>query len=433
MKILTERMEANRTDSHTMERYEATGGYTALRKGLLEMTPEQVAAEVKASNIRGRGGANFPAGVKWGFLAPAKPAYLVVNADESEPGTFKDRQLLERDPHQLVEGVILTSYAVGVNHAFIYVRGEYPKPARRLQHAVEDAYAKGYLGSNILDSGFDLDITVHLGAGAYICGEESALLNSLEGRRGEPRLKPPFPAVEGLYSKPTIVNNVETLSNIPWIVTNGGLAYAAIGPEKSAGTRMISLSGHVKNPGNHEIVMGMSWRDLIYEVGGGIREDRGLKAWIPGGSSAPWFVPAEHLDTPVTIDDVGQRGSMLGSGAVIVMDDSTDVIAAAHRIVRFYAHESCGQCTPCREGCSWLERILNRILIGRGRPADIDLLLDVCDGISPGLTWPPAMTTICPLGPSATAPVVSLMKYFRDEVEARINAEARVSKEAVHG
>jgi NADH-quinone oxidoreductase subunit F len=398
-----------------------------LRKGLLELGAEKVAAEVKSSNIRGRGGANFPAGVKWGFLAPARPAYLVINADESEPGTFKDRQLLERDPHQLIEGVILTSFAVGVNHAFIYVRGEYPKPARRVQRAVEEAYAKGYLGTDILGSGFNLDVTVHLGAGAYICGEESALLNSLEGRRGEPRLKPPFPAVEGLYSKPTIVNNVETISNIPWIVNNGGQAYAGIGPEKSAGTRMISLSGHVNKPGNYEIVMGMSWRDLIYDVGGGILEGRELKAWIPGGSSAPWFVPAEHIDTLVTIDDVGQQGSMLGSGAVIVMDDSTDVIAAAHRIVRFYDHESCGQCTPCREGCSWLEWIFNRILSGKGRPEDIDLLLDVSDGISPGLTWPPVMTTICPLGPSATAPVVSLMKYFRDEVEARI------AREVAHG
>jgi NADH-quinone oxidoreductase subunit F len=426
MKILTERMEAHRSDSNTIERYEATGGYTALRKGLVEMGAEAIAAEVKSSNIRGRGGANFPAGVKWGFLAPAKPAYLVINADESEPGTFKDRQLLERDPHQLVEGVILTAFSLGINHAFIYVRGEYPKPARRLQRAVDEAYAKGYVGTNILDTGFDLDITVHLGAGAYICGEESALLNSLEGRRGEPRLKPPFPAVVGLYSKPTIINNVETISNVPWIINNGGLAYSSIGPEKSAGTRMLSLSGHVSKPGNYEIVMGMSWRDLIYDIGGGMRDDRGLKAWIPGGSSAPWFVPEEHLDTPVTIDDVAQNGSMLGSGAVIVMDDSTNVVAAAHRVVRFYAHESCGQCTPCREGTTWLERILYRILSGRGRLADVDLLLDVSDGISPGLTWPPVMTTICPLGPSATAPVMSLMRYFRDEVEAMINEEMSV-------
>jgi NADH-quinone oxidoreductase subunit F len=426
MKILTERMDAHRTDSHTMERYEATGGYTALRKGMLEIGAEAIAAEVKASNIRGRGGANFPAGVKWGFLAPAKPAYLVINGDESEPGTFKDRQLLERDPHQLVEGVILTSFALGINHAFIYIRGEYPKPARRVQHAVDAAYDKGYVGKNILDTGFDLEITVHLGGGAYICGEESALLNSLEGRRGEPRLKPPFPAVAGLYAKPTIVNNVETISNVPWIVNNGGIAYASVGPDTSAGTRMISLSGHINKPGNYEIVMGMTWRELIFELGGGIPNGRELKAWIPGGSSAPWFVPGEHLDTPVTIDDVGKHGSMLGSGAIIIMDDSTDLIAAAHRIVRFYAHESCGQCTPCREGTSWLERIFNRIISGQGRMADIDLLLDISDGISPGLTWPPAMTTICPLGPSATAPVVSLMRYFRDEVEARINTGVAV-------
>jgi len=412
-------VDAYRKKSHTIKRYEATGGYSALRKGF-EIGPEAIAAEVKASNIRGRGGANFPAGVKWGFLAAARPAYLVVNGDESEPGTFKDRQLLERDPHQLIEGVILSSYALDVHHAFIYIRGEYPKPARRVQQAVDSAYERGYLGKKILGTGFDLDVTVHLGAGAYICGEESALISSLEGRRGEPRIRPPFPAVEGLYSKPTIVNNVETISNVPWIVKNGGAAYAEIGPEKSAGTRMISMSGHINNPGNYEIVMGMTWRDLFYGIGGGIPEGRELKAWIPGGSSAPWLVPDEHLDTIVTIDDVDAQGSMLGSGAIIVMDDSTDVVAAAHRIVRFYAHESCGQCTPCREGTTWMERVFNRILAGQGRPADLDLLLDISDGISPGLTWPPAMTTICPLGPSATAPVVSLMRHFRKEVEERI-------------
>ena len=426
MKILTERMDAHRSDSHTLARYEATGGYRALRKALTGMDTETVTAEVKASNIRGRGGANFPAGVKWGFLAPAKPAYLVVNADESEPGTFKDRQLMERDPHQLIEGVIISSYALGVNHAFIYVRGEYPKPARRVQHAIDEAYAAGYLGTDILGAGLNLDVTVHLGGGAYICGEESALLNSLEGKRGEPRIKPPFPAVEGLYAKPTIVNNVETLSNVPWIINNGGAVYAGIGPDTSAGTRLISLSGHINNPGNYEIVMGMSWRELFFELGGGIPRGRELKAWIPGGSSAPWFVPAAHLDTPVTIDDVGKHGSMMGSGAIIVMDDTTNVVAAAHRIVRFYAHESCGQCTPCREGTTWLERIFHRILSGRGRMEDIELLLDVSDGISPGLAWPPLMTTICPLGPSATAPVVSLMQYFREEVEAMIKGEVPV-------
>jgi len=419
--ILTTRMEANPADSNTLETYRASGGYTAL-PAALAMTPDDVTEQAKASNIRGRGGAGFPCGVKWGFLADSFPRYLVVNGDESEPGTFKDRQLLERDPHQLLEGIIITSYALGVNQAFVYIRGEYPKPARRVQRAVDEAYAAGLLGSDILGSGLELDVTVHLGAGAYICGEETALLNSLEGRRGEPRIKPPFPAVAGLYASPTIVNNVETISNIPWIVTNGGAAYAAIGPETSAGTRLFSLSGHINRPGNYEIVMGMTWRDLIYDLGGGIPGDRALKCWIPGGASAPWFVPEEHLDVPVTIDDAGANGSMLGSGAVVVMDDTTNVVAAAHRIVRFFAHESCGQCTPCREGTTWMERILSRILEGTGRRADLELLLDVSDNISPGLRWPPAQTTICPLGPSAVSPITSIMRHFRDEVEAMVSA-----------
>ena len=417
--ILFARMQAHPRDSHTLARYEATGGYAALRKAL-QMTPAAVAAEVKASNLRGRGGAGFPMGVKWGFLAPATPHYLVVNADESEPGTFKDRQLLERDPHQLVEGIVISAYALGVTHAFVYVRGEYARPARRLQRAVDEARAAGYVGRNVAGSGHDVEITVHLGAGAYICGEETALLNSLEGKRGEPRIKPPFPAVEGLYALPTIVNNVETLSNVPWIVIHGGTAYDAIGPEGSRGTRLFSLSGHVEKPGNYEIVMGMSWRDLIYGLGGGITGGRALKTWIPGGASAPWFVPSLHLEEPVTIDDTGRLGSMLGSGAVVVMDETTNVVAAALSIVRFFAHESCGQCTPCREGTSWLERILERILRGEGRPADLDLLLDVSDNISPGLRWPPAMTTICPLGPSVVSPITSIMRHFRAEVAAMI-------------
>jgi hypothetical protein len=281
--ILTTRMDAHPSDSHTLSRYEQTGGYATLRRALAEMQPDQITAEVKASNLRGRGGANFPCGVKWGFLAPSEPRYLVINADESEPGTFKDRQLLERDPHQLLEGIIISSFAIGAHQAFVYVRGEYPRPARRMQRAVEEAYAAGYLGTDILGSGFDLDVTVHLGGGAYICGEETALLNSLEGRRGEPRLKPPFPAVEGLYAKPTIVNNVETISNIPWIVEHGGAAFDAIGPEGSRGTRLFSLSGHVRKPGNYEVVMGLSWRELIYDVGGGIRDGNALKAWLDPG------------------------------------------------------------------------------------------------------------------------------------------------------
>lgn len=418
--ILTKRMVAHPSDSHTLSRYLETGGYVALRKALFDMSTDEIIAEVKASNMRGRGGAGFPMGVKWGFLAPATPRYLVVNCDESEPGTFNDRQLTERDPHQLLEGIVIASYALGVEHAFVYIRGEYPKAARRLQHAIEEAHNAGYLGANILDSGYSLDVTIHLGGGAYICGEETALLNSLEGRRGEPRLKPPFPAVEGLYAKPTIVNNVESIANVPWIVENSGAAYAAIGPERSAGMKMVSVSGHVNKPGNYEIELGMSWREFIYDIAGGIRNGLELKAWIPGGASAPWFVPDVHLDTPFTIDDVASNGSMLGAGAVIVMDENTNVVAAAHRLVYFFADESCGQCTPCREGTIWLADVLKRILDGNGRPEDIDLLLSISEGISPGLKWPPVMTTICPLGPSAVSPITSITRYFRPEIEAMI-------------
>ena len=416
--ILTQRMEDYPADSHRLERYEATGGYSSLRSALESIEPEEIVGQVKESNIQGRGGAAFPTGVKWGFLASTTPRYLIVNGDESEPGTFKDRQLLERDPHQLIEGIVISSYALGVNRAFIYIRGEFPKSARRVQRAIEEAYTAGYLGKDILGSGLDVDITVHLGAGAYICGEETALLNSLEGKRGEPRIKPPFPAVAGLYARPTIVNNVETVSNIPWILRRGGDSYAAIGDQSSPGTRMFSLSGHINLPGNYEIAMGITWRELIYEIGGGIPDGKELKCWIPGGASAPWFVPAEHIDTLVTKDDVARNGSMLGSGAVVVMDETTNVVAVAHRIVKFFAHESCGQCTPCREGTTWLERVLGRILNGHGRAMDLDMLLDISDNISPGLRWPPAMTTICPLGPSAVSPVVAIMKYFREEVEA---------------
>ncbi|HUG75749.1 MAG TPA: NADH-quinone oxidoreductase subunit NuoF [Acidimicrobiia bacterium] len=422
-RILTTLMTEHPTDSHTLSRYEAAGGYTALRSALT-MKPEEIVEQVKASNLKGRGGAGFPTGVKWGFLAPGAERYLVVNADESEPGTFKDRQLLERDPHQVLEGVLISAFALDVHRVFVYVRGEYPRPARRMQAAIDEARGAGLVGDDVAGSGYAIEVSVHLGAGAYICGEETALLNSLEGRRGEPRIKPPFPAVAGLYALPTIVNNVETLANVPWIVTNGGSAYDAIGPEGSRGTRMFSLSGHIERPGNYELVMGMSWRDLIYDVGGGVRDGRDLKAWIPGGASAPWFVPALHLDTPVTDDDVGRLGSMLGSGAVVVMDETTNVVAAALSIVKFFAHESCGQCTPCREGTTWMEQILERILHGAGRPSDLDLLLDISDNISPGLRWPPAMTTICPLGPSAVSPITSIMRHFRGEVEEMVMAGA---------
>ncbi|GIU91525.1 MAG: NADH-quinone oxidoreductase subunit F [Acidimicrobiia bacterium] len=420
-RLVTRRMADHPADSHTIERYEATGGYSQARRSL-QMGRERLVELVKESGLLGRGGAAFPAGMKWSFLAPARPAYLVVNADESEPGTYKDRQLLERDPHQLVEGIIIAAVANEVHHAFVYVRGEYARPARRLQRAVEEAYGRGYLGKDIFGSDYDLEVVVHLGAGAYICGEETALLNSLEGHRGEPRLKPPyFPAATGLYGKPTIVNNVETISNLPHILELGADGFRKLGHPEDTGTFLFSVSGHVRKPGNYELPHGITWRELIFEVAGGLREGRTLKCWIPGGASAPWFVPADHLDLEITKDATGRAGSMLGSGAVVVMDDTTCVVRAAQRIVRFFAHESCGQCTPCREGTSWLEMILGRIEEGAGREVDVDVLLDVADNISVGLAWPPRMTTICPLGPSAVSPVSSITRYFKDEIMAHIH------------
>ena len=427
--LLTKHMRENPENSHLIEVYEKNNGYSAAKKALKENNPGEIIEEIKTSNIRGRGGAGFPTGVKWGFLAEDEERYLVINADESEPGTFKDRILLERDPHQLIEGVIITCFASNISKAFIYVRGEYAKPARRVQDAVEQAYEKGYLGKNIFDSGKDLEVVVHLGAGAYICGEETALLNSLEGRRGEQRLKPPyFPAVKGLYNKPTLVNNVETISSVPWIINNSGKDYANLGVEGSTGTRIFSLSGHVNTPGNFEIEMGCSFGEFIDTFGKGIRENKSVKAYIPGGASAPWFT-GEQLDIKMTIDDVADAGSMLGSGAVVVMDEDTNLVLAAKSIVSFFAHESCGQCTPCREGTTWLEMILDRIASGRGRASDIDLLLDVCDNISPGLTWPPKMTTICPLGPSAVSPITSLMHSFREEVESLLPRKVLINNE----
>ena len=418
--LVTRRMVDHPTDSHTLDRYEATGGYAQAKRSL-GMTRDELVEEVKASGLLGRGGAAFSAGLKWSFLAPARPAYLVVNGDESEPGTFKDRQLLERDPHQMIEGIIITSIANEVHHAFVYIRGEYPKPARRVQAAVDEAYAKGYLGKGIFGSDYDLEVTVHLGGGAYICGEETALINSLEGQRGEPRLKPPyFPAAKGLYMLPTIVNNVETVSNLPHILEMGADGYTKVSDNPDTGTFMMSLSGHVNKPGNYELPHGITWRHLIYEVGGGIRDGKELKAWIPGGASAPWFVPEKHLDLEITKEATAAAGSMLGSGAVIVMDEDTCMVRAAERVVRFFAHESCGQCTPCREGTTWLEMILRRIETGEGRAIDLELAVDVSDGISIGLAWPPKMTTICPLGPSAVSPIMALREYFKEEVEAHV-------------
>jgi NADH-quinone oxidoreductase subunit F len=414
-KIVSSRSEFE--DSFTIERYLATGGYSALKKAL-GMFPEQVAAEVDEASLLGRGGAGFPAGRKWSMLRKSPLSYLVVNGDESEPATFKDHYLTERDPHQLIEGTIIAAYALQVSQVFIFMRGEFALGLERVQQAVNEAYEHGALGSKIFGSDFSIDIVVHPGAGAYICGEETALLEALEGKRGFPRIKPPFfPAITGLYGEPTVVNNVETMSNLPWIITNGGAAFAALGTGRSTGTRLFALSGRVKNPGVYEVEMVKNtFRDLIFDpqFGGGIIGDKAIKAFIPGGVSAPWFGP-DLLDLPLGQDEVAEKGSMLGSGSVIVFDEDSCVVRAAWRITKFFSRESCGQCTPCREGSGWIERAMYRLEHGGGREEDLALVLDLCDNISPGLSWPPQQTTICVLGPSIPSSVVSAIRMFRQE------------------
>ncbi len=424
-------------DSYTLDRYHATDGYAGLRASLAK-SPAEVHAEVKNATVLGRGGAGFPAGVKWGLTPQAVwPRYLVVNGDESEPGTYKDRLLMERDPHQLIEGALIACYAVGLQQCFLYVRGEMALAQERVATALNEAYAAGYIGRNILGTDFSVDVVLTWGAGAYIVGEETALIESLEGNRGMPRLKPPyFPAAIGLYGQPTIVNNVETLSNLPWLLRNGAAAYTAIGTETSPGTRMVAVSGHVQRPGVFEIVNGTTtFRDLIYgdDYSAGIRDNRALKTFVPGGGSAPWFLP-EQLDLPFESKPVGAAGSMLGSGAVMVMDETTDIPEAAYTLLRFYAVESCGKCTPCREGGTWMERILARILEGRGTEGDLERLLAVGETICPGamphaaserlgleaIPFPYRMTTICFLGPSAYVPVHSALTLFPEEFQARI-------------
>jgi NADH-quinone oxidoreductase subunit F len=437
-RIVSSRFDA--TDGHTLDGYSRTGsyaGYEGLRAAL-DMAPADVTGLVKDATLLGRGGAGFPAGVKWGFCPPGVwPRYIVVNGDESEPGTYKDRLLMERDPHQLIEGCLIAAYAIGAAQVFLYVRGEMPHAQERIAAALNEAYDANLVGRNILGTDFSVDIVLHWGAGAYIVGEETALIESLEGNRGMPRLKPPFfPAAKGLYLYPTVVNNVETLSNLPWLFTHGVDEYRAVGTETSPGTRLIALSGHVKRPGVYEVPQGTTtFRELFYDdrYGGGIRNDNELKMFIPGGASAPWFF-AEQLDLPLEGRPVGAAGSMLGSGAVVAMDHTTDAVRACLRLVRFFARESCGKCTPCREGTTWEEKILQRILDGHGRPSDIELLLDVADNISPGpypaaadpgqgldaVPFPPRQTTICPLGPSSVAPITSAIRRFRGEFEAKI-------------
>ncbi len=396
----------------TLAAYETQGGYTALRTAL-GMQPAAIVAMVKESGLRGRGGAGFPTGMKWGFLPPENtedpsknpPRYLVVNGDESEPGTCKDIPLMMANPHVLVEGVIISSYAIKAKHAFIYIRGEVAHVIRRVQNAVAEAYAAGYLGRNINGSGYDLDVIVHTGAGAYICGEETALLEGLEGRRGQPRLRPPFPAVAGLYASPTVINNVETIASVPSIVGNGADWFASMGTDKSKGYGIFSLSGHVANPGQFEAPLGITLRELI-DLAGGMRDGHELKFWTPGGSSTP-MLTAEHFDVPLDFEGVAAAGSMLGTRALQIFDETTCVVRATLRWTEFYKHESCGKCTPCREGTWWLVQSLRRLEAGEGTEADLDTLLDQCDNI--------LGRSFCALADGAVSPIQSSIQYFREE------------------
>jgi NADH-quinone oxidoreductase subunit F len=411
--VLTKRWLSPR--SWTLKTYEQLEGYTALRKALTAH-PDQIIQQCKDSGLRGRGGAGFPTGMKWGFIPQndGKPHYLVINADEGEPGTCKDIPLMMADPHSLIEGIIITSYAIRANFAAIYVRGEVLHCIRRLHAAVQEAYAYGYLGKNILGSGFDLDVVVHAGAGAYICGEETALLDSLEGKRGQPRLKPPFPATAGLYASPTVVNNVETIASVPYIVNGGSDWFRTMGRERSPGPKIYSLSGHVTNPGQYEAPMGTTLRELL-ELAGGMKDGIPLKFWTPGGSSTPLFT-AEHLDVPLDFEGAAEAGSMLGTTALQIFNETVSVPWAVMKWTEFYKHESCGKCTPCREGTYWLVQILQRMVRGEGTPSDIDTLLDVCDNI--------LGRSFCALGDGAVSPITSGIKYFKDEFLALCESNA---------
>lgn len=394
--------------------YERLGGYQALRRAL-STRPEDLLEQCLESGLRGRGGAGFPMGRKASFLPKPdqtdKPIYLAVNADESEPGTFKDREIMFRIPHALIEGVLIASFAIGAKAAFIYIRGEYLAEFEILRDALEEAKGRGLVGANILGTGFDLSIVLHRGAGAYICGEETGLLESLEGKRGQPRSKPPFPAIEGLYNAPTLINNVETLATLPTILRLGADEYAKIGVENSAGTRLFSLSGNVVKGGNYELELGTPLRTLIYDLGGGIPDGQKLKAVIPGGSSVP-VLTAEEIDTPLDFDSMAAAGSMLGSGAVIVIDERCCMVQLGLRVAQFYQHESCGKCTPCREGTRWMVQLLHKIENGDATQGELDLLLNVCDRI--------LGHCLCPLGDAAAMPIASYVAKFRDEYQQHI-------------
>jgi len=392
--------------------YMANGGYEGLKKAL-GMTSAEVIELVKASGLRGRGGAGFPTGVKWSFVPQntGKPTYVVSNFDESEPGTYNNRELIEREPHQFLEGLAIAAYAIGSHTAFVYCRGEFLWPGTVLKRAIAEAYDHGFFGTGIAGSTYDLEVVLHRGAGAYICGEETALLSSLEGYRGQPRLRPPFPAVEGLYEAPTLINNVETLCNVPHILTRGAEWFAKIGPEKSPGTKVFSVSGKVERPGNYELPMGTPLRTLLEDHAGGVLGGKRLKAWTPGGSSTPMLTD-EHLDVGLDFESVQAAGSLLGTGAIIVMDETDCIVEATRRLVEFYAHESCGKCTPCREGTWWGSRVLGRIESGFGRPEDLPLLDDLGTNI--------LFRAFCALADGAVSPIQSSLKYFRDEYEQHV-------------
>jgi NADH-quinone oxidoreductase subunit F len=412
VKILFDRIDE--PGLNTLEVYERRGGYQSLRKALLEMTPEEVLGNLMDSSIRGRGGAGFPMGRKISFLPHGDmDKYLVCNADESEPGTFKDRELIQKSPHMLIEGIVIAAYAGEISRAFIYIRGEYDHQADILEAAIAEAQAAGYLGKRILGSDHSLSLVLHRGAGAYICGEETGLLDSLEGKRGNPRLKPPFPAIEGLYHGPTLINNVETLSTVPHIIRMGGKEYAELGVATSTGTKVVSVSGDVQRPGNYEIVLGTPSREIIYGLAGGPQEGREVKFWFPGGSSSP-VLTKDDLDLPYDFDTMAKAGTMLGSGAIIVIDDTHTVLEVALKVAKFYAHESCGKCVPCREGTSWTVKMLERIQSGEATPMDLDIVASVCEQIMGNC--------LCVLGDAMAMPIGSMVAKFRSELEDEIEA-----------
>lgn len=421
VKVLSKKFDIK--DANKIKVAKKHGAYSTLDK-LFSMEPQDVIEEVKASGLRGRGGAGFPAGVKWGFLPKdtGKPVYLAVNSDESEPATFKDRYILVRDPHALVEGIIICAYAIGCNDVYIYIRGEYTTQVKVLQQAIDEAYEAGYLGEKVDGHDYRVDVTVHRGAGAYVCGEETALLESIEGKKGQPRSKPPFPAVSGLYESPTIINNVQTIASLPFILENGADAYKAYGTEKSPGTHLFGISGHVEKPGMYELPLGLPLMDVVNTVAGGVWKGRKLKGVIPGGSSTPVLLPDEAATTTLDYESMAEHKTMFGSGGIVVLDETVDVVALVKNLIDFYHHESCGQCTPCREGLGWMLKIIKKILGGDGTLEDIALLRELCDNIE--------MKTVCVLSAACTMPVRAFLDKFRPEFEAYVNSPTLSETEA---